>query len=88
MPDHFFTPYLRVIQREIHQRRNWVRSAMNGALIAIGVRNPALEKEALAVAKAVGPVEVAHGETGCKTPDATAYIHKTLARRKARAPKP
>ena len=87
LPDTFFTPYLRVLEREIHQRRNWVRSAMNGALIAIGSRNPALAKEALAAANVIGRVEVDHGQTGCKTPDAAAYIRQARARKAARAEK-
>ena len=81
LPDSFFKPYLREIGKHIHERPNWVRDAMNGALIAIGVRNPALTEAALKVAKAIGKVEVDHGETSCKTPDAAACIAKTLAHR-------
>lgn len=81
LPDSFFTRYLRVIEKEIHERPNWVRDAMNSALIAIGVRNPALTHDALKVAKSIGKVEVDHGETSCETQDATAYIQKTLAHR-------
>ena len=81
LPDSFFTARLRVIEREIHQRPNWARDAMNSALIAIGVRNPALTEVALKVAKAIGKVEVDHGETSCKTADAAAYIQKNLAHR-------
>jgi hypothetical protein len=52
-------------------------------LIAIGIRNSALEKKALAAARQIGKVAVDHGETGCKTPDATAYIQKARARKRA-----
>lgn len=76
-----FDPYLRIIEREIHSRKNYVRGAMNMALVSIGVRNEALRKRALEVAAKIGKVEVDHGETGCKTPDAAAYIEKTMARR-------
>jgi|SRR5829696_7030149 len=55
---------------------------MNGALIAIGIRNPALEKKAIAAAERIGKVEVDHGETGCKTPDAVPYIRQAVERRK------
>lgn len=34
------------------------------------------------MAARIGKVEVDHGETGCKTPDAAVYIRKTLERRK------
>lgn len=76
-------PYLETIERDIHQRANRVREAMNSALIAIGMRSPALEEQALAIAAAIGKVHVDHGDTGCKTPDAAAYIHKARARQKA-----
>ena len=36
---------------------------MNNALINIGVRNPKLEKIAIAAAGRIGTVEVDHGET-------------------------
>jgi len=55
---------------------------MNSALIAIGLRNARLERLAQAAAAAVGKVEVDHGETGCVTPDAAAYIRKARARAK------
>ena len=35
----------------------------------------------LAAAKAIGKVTVDHGQTSCRTPDAAAYIAKTLAYR-------
>ena len=82
LPDSFFTARLRVIGKEIHEQPNWVRDAMNSALIAIGVRNPALTKAALKVAKVIGKVEVDHGDTSCKTADAAACIHKTLEHRR------
>jgi hypothetical protein len=58
---------------------------MNGALIAIGVRNDQLEKLAITAAKRIGTVEVDHGDTDCKTPDAVAYIAKTKAHRVKKA---
>ena len=72
-------PYLQIIERDIHSRMNYVRDAMNMALVSIGVRDEKLRIRALEVAAKIGQVEVDHGETGCKTPDAAAYIEKTLA---------
>ncbi len=83
LPDAFFDAYLDMIGRDIHQRQNYVRQAMNTALIAIGARNPALTRKALAVAKKIGKVSVDHGDTACKTPDAAEYIKKRVARRKS-----
>jgi len=76
LPDDYFESYLRIIESDIHKRKNRVRHQMNSALIAIGGRNEKLEKQALAVAAKIGKVEVDHGETDCKTPDATEYIKK------------
>ncbi len=59
--------------------RTGARHSMNSALIAIGIRNPKLERKALAAARRIGMVEVDHGETSCKTPNATAYIKRTVA---------
>jgi len=72
--------YISTIEKEIHSSPNLSRYAMNMALTAIGIY--ALEKEAIKAAKKIGKVEVDHGETGCKTPDAETYIKKALARRR------
>ncbi len=81
LPDEYFDPFLELIAASIHQQKNRVRYEMNGALIAIGLRNETLEKKAVAVARKIGKVEVDHGETGCKTPDAAEYIAKAKAHR-------
>lgn len=86
LPDEVFTPYLDIIAQDIHNRKNRVRDAMNTALINFGLR-PALTARALAIAAQIGKVDVDHGETGCVTPDAAGYIHKTLAHRAAKAKK-
>jgi len=73
---------LTTIEKEIHRSPNWARYAMNGALISIGVFKPALRKKAIEAAKRIGTVEVDHGETNCKTPDAAPYIEKALKRKR------
>jgi len=70
------------IEKEIHASPNRARHAMNGALIGIAVYRRALTKGAVAAAQRIGKVEVDHGETSCQTPDAVAYIQKSLARKK------
>ncbi|HEX9943033.1 MAG TPA: DNA alkylation repair protein [Thermoanaerobaculia bacterium] len=82
LPDEYFARYLDAIERDIHTQKNRVRYEMNNALIAIGTRNPHLEEKALAAAARIGRVEVDHGETGCKTPDAASYIRKAVERRR------
>jgi len=73
--------YVDHIEAHIHHSPNEVRSSMNGALIALGLRNAPLHRKAIAAAKRIGKVDVDHGQTACKTPDAAAYIKKALARR-------
>lgn len=77
LEDAFFENLIDTIEKCIHQRPNRTRYSMNNALIAIGVRNAALEEKAKAAAQRIGKVEVDHGETSCKTPDAFKYIEKT-----------
>jgi 3-methyladenine DNA glycosylase AlkD len=78
-PDSFYLELLAEIERTLHTAPNAERAAMNLALIVIGCRNATLQKAATAAAKRIGRVDVDHGDTACKTPDATAYIEKTWA---------
>jgi len=71
---------LATIEKEIHKSANWARRAMNGALIALGAYKASLRKDVIAAAKRIGKVEVDHGETACKTPDAVEYIAKVVKR--------
>ena len=84
LADSYFENQLEIIERDIHTQKNMVRDAMNSALIAIGIRNPVLERKALSAAEKIGKVEVDHGETSCKTPDAADYIRRTVERKKQR----
>ena len=52
------------------------------ALISIGSYVEGAKNEALAAAKRIGPVEIDHGKTNCKTPDPIAYIEKSYAHNK------
>lgn len=78
-PDAWFAERLAQIEKTIHAASNDERAEMNGVLISIGGRSPALRRAALAAAKRIGKVEVDHGDTACKTPDAGAYIEKMWA---------
>jgi 3-methyladenine DNA glycosylase AlkD len=82
LPDSFFERQLKTIERDIHKAKNETKYMMNGALIAVGIRSPKLERLAFKAAERIGKVEVDHGDTACKTPDAAAYIKKTVARKK------
>lgn len=85
LPDSFFEPYLDKIVEGIHKAPNRKRQAMNSALIAIGIRSEQLAQKAIITAKTIGTVEVDHGDTSCKTPDAIPYIEKAWARKRARS---
>lgn len=61
---------------------NRKRESMLNALIAIGGSREGLEAEALELARALGPVEIDHGDTACQTPDAVQSIEKMAARRR------
>jgi 3-methyladenine DNA glycosylase AlkD len=81
LEDSAYADYLAQIERTIHSSPNRVRHSMNGALIAIGLRNPDLQAKALAAAERIGKVVVDHGQTNCKTPDAISYIRRAVLRR-------
>ena len=87
LTDDYLIERVEEIKRRIHGSQNRVRDAMNNALIAIGIRNPELQEIALEAAAAIGKIDVDHGETSCKTPDAADYIHKTLAYREKKKAK-
>ena len=73
-----FEKRLAEIERTIHAAPNAEREAMNMAVICIGCRSAGLRKAALATAKRIGKVEVDHGDTACKTPDAAEYIEQVV----------
>lgn len=79
IPDAECEKYLTTIEKEIKSSPNRARHAMNNALIAIGIYKPELREKAIAAAQRIGKVEVDHGETSCKTPDAVEYINKAAA---------
>ena len=78
---------LTAIESSIHEAPNQARQNMNQALIAIGIYREKERKRVYQVAKKIGKVDVDHGQTGCKTPDAVTYIDRALAsgRRKTNA---
>ncbi len=76
LPDTWFAARLAEIEKALHAAPNAEREAMNAAVISIGCRSAALRKAAAAAAKRLGKVEIDHGDTACKTPDAAAYLEK------------
>jgi 3-methyladenine DNA glycosylase AlkD len=75
----WFGAQLATIEREIRAAPNDIREAMHQSLIEIGCRTAALRRAATEAARRIGPVEIDHGDTSCKTPDAIATIDKAWA---------
>ena len=74
--------------RKSHAKQNRARHAMKGALRAIGLRDERLADLAEEAAARTGKVEVDHGETNRKTPDALPYIERGWARKRAQSAAP
>jgi 3-methyladenine DNA glycosylase AlkD len=68
------------IKDEIHSSPNRAKHTMNNVIISIGSFIPEYTDLAINIASEIGKVEVDHGETSCKTPEAIPYIKKTRAR--------
>jgi 3-methyladenine DNA glycosylase AlkD len=68
------------VAKGIHGAPSRVRYSMNTFVIACGGYVAALTEQALAVAKAMGKVEVDMGNTSCLVPDAAVYIAKKRGR--------
>ena len=84
LEDNYFENYISEIEKRIHDSKNRTKDAMNNALIAIGIRNENLEKRAIEAADRIGRVDVDHGDTSCKTPNAADYIKKAKSRKKGK----
>lgn len=85
LPDACLGEYIEPIDAHIQTSKNHVRHSMNGALIAMGIRNPKLQRQAIAAAKRIGRVDVDHGPTSCQTPDAVAYIERAVQHRQRKS---
>lgn len=75
--------YLAEIEAGVLAAPNRTRLAMNSALIALGGYNTCLYEAVVACTDRLGPIQVDHGDTGCKTPDPVPYMQKMRARQKA-----
>lgn len=76
--------WLASIVSRIHDAKNRQRDAMLDAVAAIGLRGGRLEAEALRAVELIGPVEVDHGPTRCRTTDPAKMIAAAKARRARR----
>ena len=91
LPRGWFIQRLLAIEKSIHTASNAASASMNMAVITIGCRNASLRKAATAAAKRIGMVEVDHGDTDWKTPDAAPISTRpgpTQRLRASKAPPP
>jgi 3-methyladenine DNA glycosylase AlkD len=72
--DAFFLERIEHISRSIRDEEYWVRGAMGGALLGIGKRNAKLNKAALKVARAIGPIPVSSGDNSCEPFDVVKHL--------------
>jgi 3-methyladenine DNA glycosylase AlkD len=79
IPDAWFAARAAEIEQSIQAAPNERRKAMLNALIAIGCRSAALRKSVTAASKRIGPVEIDHGDTSCKTRELIPTLEKTWA---------
>ena len=82
IPNTWFSEKLKQLEADIVAAPNYTKYTMAYTLIALGSRTPALRKSVETAAKRIGKIEVDHGETSCKTPEAIPYLAKVWARKK------
>lgn len=88
LPQDELEKYLHIAEANVHTAKNRVRHGMNAYIINVGLLDEPMRTRALEAAERVGDVDVNHGKTSCITPNAKAYIHKTLEYRANKAAKP
>ncbi|MDW7694779.1 DNA alkylation repair protein [Flammeovirgaceae bacterium SG7u.111] len=82
LPDSFFEPYLSLIESNIQQEENFVKDAMNTALLMIGQRSAALHARALGIAKKIGKIEVDYGDNSCQAADCVMHLGSDRVKKK------
>jgi 3-methyladenine DNA glycosylase AlkD len=64
------------VANKIKNAQNREKYAMNGFIITLGTQVPEFTEKCIALAEALGAIEVNMGGTSCKVPDAGEYIFK------------
>lgn len=78
LSDEFYAKQLREIAVRFHEEPDAVKQAMQEAVLAIGCRDPKLQKQSFKVANAIGQVNLENG----KTVNAAKQLGKKLSERK------
>ena len=74
LDESYFEIIINTIEKNIQEEENFVKDAMNNALIMIGTRSKNLNKKALAAARSIGKVEVDYGDNSCQVMDAVTHL--------------
>ncbi|HSG67134.1 MAG TPA: DNA alkylation repair protein [Bacteroidales bacterium] len=82
LDDAHFEPMIKIIQSRLQQEENFVKDAMNNALIMIGSRSANLNEKALSAARLIGRVVVDYGDNSCQAMDATKHLSSDRVRKK------
>lgn len=82
LDDHYFEPIVEHICKYIQQEENFVKDAMNNALLMIGQRSGNLYKIALNAAQKIGPVDVDYGDNSCKAVNVVEHLSGTRIKQK------
>ncbi len=83
MDDNYYLQRIKHIDNTIRDEEMWVRLAMGGALMGIGKRNKKLNKAAVRVAKAVGPIDFDYGNnSSCEPYDVVKHLTSDYLKKK------
>jgi 3-methyladenine DNA glycosylase AlkD len=82
LDDEWFEPIVDRIKENLQAEENFVKDAMNNALIMIGSRSEKLHKRAFSAAKFIGKVDVDYGDNSCKALDATVHLNSDRIKKK------
>lgn len=74
LPDEYFEPYLEMIEKNLQAEENFVKDAMNTALMAIGSHSKWLNSRAVEIATKLGKIDVDYGDNSCVAPDALKHL--------------
>lgn len=82
LDDTWFEPFIDLIRENLQSEENFVKDAMNNALIMIGSRSKALHDRALSAAKSIGKVDVDYGDNSCVAMDAVSHLNSDRIKKK------
>jgi 3-methyladenine DNA glycosylase AlkD len=80
--DSYFYPIIDKIKDSLQEEENFVKDAMNNALIMIGSRSIQLNLKAFSAAKHIGNVDIDYGDNSCQALDAIKHLKSKQTQKK------